>query len=84
MEITFRNGRPLAAYLYLPGRAGAKSASTVQIGNGLLVDYEAEGNPIGLENTAPTNVTTDQINDVLKDLNVPLLEPEALAPLQAA
>ena len=51
---------------------------------GLLVDYEAEGHPIGLEITAPDQVTSDQINEVLNELNVPLLDPEELAPLQAA
>lgn len=84
LEITFRNGRPLAAYLYFPGTAGVKSARTEKIRKGLLVDYEVDGHPIGLEITAPTRVTSDQINEVLKELDVPLLDPEELAPLQAA
>ncbi len=84
LEITFRNGRPLAAYLYFPRTAGARSVRTVKIGNGLLVDYAAEGRPIGLEITSPTHVNSDQINEVLRELDVPQLDPEELDPLQAA
>ncbi len=74
----------MAAYLYFPRKAMAKSVRTETIGKGLLLDYEAEGRPIGLEITAPTEVTSDRINDVLKALDVPLLDPEELAPLQIA
>lgn len=84
LEITFRKGRPLAAYLYFPRKAMARSVRTEKIRKGLLVDYEEEGQPIGLEITAPDQVTSDQINEVLNELNVPLLDPEELAPLQAA
>ena len=84
LEVTFRKGKPLAAYLYLPREPGAKSAKTENVGSGLLVDYQADGRPIGLEITAPSKVTLDQINAVLKRLNLPLLEPQDLTPLQAA
>ncbi len=84
LEITFRKGRPLAAYLYFPRKAMARSVRTEKIRKGLLVDYEADGHPIGLEITAPNQVTSDQINEVLNELNVPLLDPEELSPLQAA
>jgi hypothetical protein len=30
LEITFRKGKPLAAYLYLPRRVGVKSARIVE------------------------------------------------------
>ena len=84
LEVTFRKGKPLAAYLYLPREPGAKSARTELMGSGLLVDYQADGRPIGLEITAPDKVTLDQINSILKRLNLPLLDPQELAPLQAA
>ncbi len=84
LGVTFRKGRPLAAYLYLPRESGAKSARTELMGSGLLVDYQADGRPIGLEITAPREVTLDQINGILDQLNLPLLDPQELAPLQAA
>ncbi len=74
----------MAAYLYFPRNVRARSVRTEKVRRGLLVDYEAEGHPIGLEITAPTQVTSDQINEVLKELHIPLLDPEELAPLQDA
>jgi transcriptional regulator with XRE-family HTH domain len=53
LEVTFRKGRPLAAYLYLPREVRVKSARTVEGAPGILVDYSAAGIPIGLEITAP-------------------------------
>lgn len=84
LEVTFRKGRPLAAYLYFPRQAGVKSTRTEVVGAGLLVDYGAEGQPIGLEITTPEQVTADQINAVLRNLHLSPIEPQDLAPLQAA
>lgn len=84
LEVTFRKGKPLAAYLYLPREAGAKSVRTEPAEPGLLIDYAADGEPIGLEMTAPSRVTVGQINDVLRRLGLPLITQEELAPLQAA
>lgn len=86
LEVTFRKGKPLAAYLYLhlPRDSGAKSARTEDVGSGLLVDYQADGRPIGLEITAPSKVTLDQINAVLDRLHLPQLDPQELTPLKAA
>jgi hypothetical protein len=84
LEVTFRQGKPLAAYLYLPRATGVKSARTRQATPGILVDFALSGAPIGLEITAPTQVTVEQINAVLQQLNLAPMSPEALAPLQAA
>jgi len=43
-----------------------------------------EGDPIGLEITAPTQVTAEQINVVLTKLGLAPIAPEELAPLRAA
>ena len=84
LEVTFRKGRPLAAYLYLARKTGDRSLRTESVGPGLFVDYGTEGQPICLEITAPDQVTVDQINAVLKSLRLPPIKPEKLAPLQAA
>jgi hypothetical protein len=84
LEITFRHGRPLAAYLYLPREGSAKSARTEQAAPGLLVDFAAEGRPIGLEITAPGKVTAATINRVLASLGLAPLPDADLAPLRAA
>ncbi len=84
LEVTFRKGKPLAAYLYLPRQTEAKSVRTESVGPGLLVDYGPDGQPIGLEITAPGQVTAEQVNRVLEGLNLPPIGAEELAPLQAA
>lgn len=84
LEVTFRKGKPLAAYLYLPRRAGVKSVRTEEAIPGLLVDYTASGEPIGLEITAPSQVTVEKVNAVLKQLGLAAMDPGELAPLKAA
>ena len=81
LEITFRKEKPFAAYLCFPRKAGLKSAHTRRFHEGLLVDYAADGDPIGLEITSPTTVTLEEINSVLGDLGLPPVQPGELAPL---
>lgn len=83
LEITFRRGRPLAAYYYLPRRPGQRSYRTVQAAPGVLVDYGRGGRPIGIEITAPTTVSLDTLNDVLAGLGMAPLEQAEFAPLAA-
>ena len=84
LEVTFRKGRPIAAYLYLPRQSGVKSARTVEVRPHILVDYAATGEPIGIELTAPSGVDLSSINEVLSAAGAPGLDCEDLAPLHAA
>ena len=52
LEVTFRHGRPLAAYLYLPRLPTDKSHRTARAEPGLVVDFNRRGKPIGIEITA--------------------------------
>lgn len=83
VEITFRKGKPLAAYVYLPRCVGVKSARTAAAAPGILVDYAASGEPIGLEITAPRQVTVATVNAVLESLGLTVMAPEELVPLEA-
>ncbi|MEX2282567.1 MAG: DUF2283 domain-containing protein [Gemmatimonadota bacterium] len=83
LEVTFRKGKALAAYLYLPRIPGAKSARVEKAGNGLLIDYASSGEPIGVEITAPSAVTVEQINAVLDRLGQRRLEEAEWSPLAA-
>ena len=84
LEITFRHGRPLAAYLYLPRERDEKSIRTEKAAPGLLIDFAAGGRPIGLEITAPDQVSAGTINRVLANLGLSPLPDADLAPLRAA
>jgi hypothetical protein len=83
-EITFRRGKPFAAYLYLPRKPRAKAARTVDEGRGLLVDFDRDGSPMGIEITAPALVTIADVNAILGRLGLPTVPPSEWAPLRAA
>ena len=84
LEVTYRKGRPLAAYYYLPRRDGEQSARTERADRGLLVDYAQDGRPIGIEITAPSSLDLAQINRLLERLGQKAVRREDLAPLVAA
>jgi hypothetical protein len=84
LEVTFRRGRPLAAYLYLPRSAGEKSHETSRVEPGLVVDFSRRGQPIGIEITAPAKVAVSALNRVLRALGQPAVTRADLAPLRAA
>lgn len=84
LEVTYRNGQPLAAYLYLPRQAGDKSVRVEAHGRGYLVDRTEDGRPIGIEMTAPSQVTLEELNRVLVELKLDRLAPEEASPLVAA
>jgi uncharacterized protein YuzE len=83
LEITYREGRVVAAYLHLPRPPGVKSTRTQPLGKGLLVDFSGDGTAIGLEITAPGAVTPEEINAALAKVGVSALDPAELAPLAA-
>lgn len=84
LEITYRRGRPLAAYLYLPRAPGDKSHRTAKAEPGMVIDYTEAGKPIGIEITAPAIVTVEVLNRVLAGLGAAALTSEDVAPLRAA
>lgn len=83
LEVTFVNGRAFAAYLHLSGR-GESSARTRRFTPGLVADFAANGQPIGLEITAPSKVTVAAVNRALHALGVRPVTGSELAPLSAA
>ena len=84
LEITFRRGRPIAAYYYLPRRPGQKSYRSVRIEPGMVVDLSRSGKPIGIEITAPGLVSQTIFNRALKQFGIPAAKSADLAPLRAA
>jgi len=84
LEITYRHGRPVAAYLYLPRGSRDKSQRTSKAPGGLVIDYTRGGRAIGIEITAPSKATVTTVNRVLKELGFPPIKRADLAPLRAA
>jgi uncharacterized protein YuzE len=84
LEVTYRHGRPVAAYLYLPRNPRERSHRTARAPGGLLIDFARSGKPIGIEITAPSKTTAAGVNRVLKELGLSPVKRSDLAPLRAA
>ena len=85
LQVTYRKGRPFAAYLHLSHTTGEKSARTVASSDGLLVvDYGLTGRAVGVEITAPLAVPLDRLNLLLAELGEAPLAEQEYRPLHAA
>ena len=85
LQVTYRKGRPFAAYLHLSHPTGEKSVKAKPSPDGLLVvDYEATGRPIGIEITAPLAVPLGRLNQLLAELGQTPLAELDYRPVRAA
>lgn len=84
LEVTFRHGRPIAGYYYLPRRPKDKSYRTRRVEPGLVIDFARDGKPIGIEILAPEKLTLAALNKVLRELGLTPLKRADLIPLKAA
>jgi hypothetical protein len=84
LEVTFRKGKALAAYLYLPRKPQERSHRSVVAAPGLVVDYTRAGKPIGIELTSPGTVTLAAVNRVLRSIGAEPVRRADLRPLLAA
>jgi len=84
LEVTFRHGRPIAAYYYLPRHQKDKSYRTRRVEPGLVIDFARDGRPIGIEILAPGKLTLTVFNRVLRELGFRPLKWADLSPLIAA
>jgi hypothetical protein len=82
LEVTFRHGRPWAAYYYLPRSPRDRSHRSKRVEPGLAIDLRHDGKPIGIEILAPERLTLAIFNRVLRGLGRPTLRRADLAPLR--
>ena len=82
LTVTFRHGKSVAGYLHFPCDKHELAAKTKEMRPGLVVDFAADGQPIGLENISPATVTLEEVNEVLLSLNKEEMAEEELAPLK--
>ena len=83
LEVTFREGRPLAAYLHLSS-ARRKAGTTRELAPSLVGDFDRRGALLGLEILAFDRATISRINPVLVSCGCRALPAKTLAPLRAA
>ncbi len=84
LEVTFVRGRPEVAYLRLPRKPGERSVESERVEPEMVLDFNAEGQLIGIEMVDPARVTLDAINEILRKYGFSALNKEHLAPLLAA
>ena len=81
LEMSYRRGRALAGYLYLPRKDGDRAARSRKVAPGLVVDYAEDGRAIGIEITSPSTVSVEAINAVLAEMAQDPVDETELAPL---
>ncbi len=83
LEVTYRHGRAIAAYLYLPRRTEDKAEHSRRVGS-LVADLTQDGRLIGVEFTSARNVDVNALDQLLAEYKVPSVAHSDLAPLLAA
>jgi hypothetical protein len=84
LEITFRKGKILAAYIYLSRSTGCISAFTKKAREGIILDFNRNNEVIGIELTAPSKISITELNQVLDEYHLAPLTTQELAPLLKA
>jgi uncharacterized protein YuzE len=84
LEITYRRGRAVAAYFYLPRRDHDASVRTESVGDGLVIDFTADGRAIGIEILTPNRVDFTALDAAFVRVGCSPISREELAPLTAA
>jgi hypothetical protein len=83
LEVTYRQGKPFAAYLYLPRRPGDSAARTERHGR-WLIDRSGDGRIIGIEFPSAATVDITELNRMLAECRQEQITVQDLAPLSAA
>ena len=88
LEVTFRKGRVLAAYLHLPRALGVISTRSERVAPGVVADYGPDGALIGFEVPRPRHQTGETHAVVYRTLGaagiVGSSAREEVAPLASA
>jgi hypothetical protein len=84
IDVAYRHGKPLAAYLYLPRNPDERSARTEILGDGFQIDYAADGRAIGIEIASPRLATLEAVNRALARAQQEPATCQELAPLFSA
>ena len=81
LQVTFRSGRLLAAYLYFHKGPKVRVAQTRREADGMVVDFSDTQVPLGIEFVAPSKVTLGKVNELLASLGEQPASADELWPL---
>ena len=83
LEVTYRGGKVLAAYLYVNRRPGDTAARTERRAD-FAADYSDDGRLIGVELLRPSGVNVPASNEILAAAPTPAIGEAEVAPLRVA
>jgi len=81
LQVTFRGGRLLAAYLYFQKDAKAAVAKTRREPDGMIVDFDSHGAALGIEFIAASQISLAKVNAWLGALGQETASADELWPL---
>ena len=84
IQVTYRRGKPFAAYIHLGRKPAEKSVRSEEVGPELIADYGADGRVLGVEVVSPGATTVDEILEAFDKLGVVRPTADDLGPLVAA
>lgn len=84
LKVTYRRGRPIAAYVYLPRETGDRVATTERIDEAVMVDRTTDGRAIGVEIVDPSQWGPDRLLELLRALGQSGIDRDEFLPLAAA
>lgn len=84
LQVTYRGGRPSAAYFSLTSNGTRTVDRSEEFGDDLVVEYAADGSPLGLEILSPGTVNLEQVWSVFDRLGLDRPTASELSPLSAA
>lgn len=84
LEVSFRGSVPYAAYYHLSRRRAGASVRTELVEPGMVIDFDAEDRPLGIEITAPSLTTLEAFNELLARLGFAPATAGELDALRAA
>ncbi|HEX8339651.1 MAG TPA: DUF2283 domain-containing protein [Tepidisphaeraceae bacterium] len=82
LQITYRNGKPFAAYLYVGG--GDRKVAKSRERGPVVIDFDADGNVLGVELHTITAATVEELKKELAAFRFNELSDNDLKPLLAA
>ena len=83
-QVLLLKGDDFVAYFYLARRPGQSVARTERVEPGLVVDFDEQDKPLGIEITAPSQLTLETFNRLLKRLGQDPVQEADFSPLKAA
>ena len=84
LTISYTEGKAYAAYLTLPHKSGLKSYRQREMAPDIIVDFDHQGRPLGIEMLDPRRTTWTKLNRIMDKLQMPRLPREWVRPLRAA